>query len=136
MYLAKVESYREDGKVKQRVIEYVGKEENGPAIQKVDINKLDVTNVKHYADVTVLHQICKQLNLNYLLGKQHKYIIALLIVHLICKGSIFRISDWIKHSTIKEDLGLDEISTEDLYNALDYLEKCDFDKIEQALFVQ
>ena len=28
-YLAKVESYREDGKVKQRVLEYVGKEENG-----------------------------------------------------------------------------------------------------------
>ena len=32
VYLAKVESYREDGKVKQRVLEYVGKEENGIAI--------------------------------------------------------------------------------------------------------
>ena len=28
IYLAKVESHREDGKVKQRVIEYIGKEEN------------------------------------------------------------------------------------------------------------
>lgn len=37
-YLAKVESYREDGKVKQRVCEYIGKEENGMPVQKIDIN--------------------------------------------------------------------------------------------------
>jgi transposase len=135
-YLAKVESYREDGKVKQRVIEYVGKEENGVAIQKVDVNKLEVTNVKHYADVSVIYQLCKQLNLNYLLGKHHKSILALLIAHLVCKGSILRISEWINQSTIKETVGLDEISIEMLYNSLDYLEDCDFDKIEQALFEQ
>jgi transposase len=135
-YLAKVESYREDGKVKQRVIEYVGKEENGVATQKVDVNKLEVTNVKHYADVSVIYQLCKQLNLNYLLGKHHKSILALLIAHLVCKGSILRISEWINQSTIKETVGLDEISIEMLYNSLDYLEDCDFDKIEQALFEQ
>ena len=36
-YLAKVESYRIDDKVKQRVIEYIGKEENGVPVQKMDI---------------------------------------------------------------------------------------------------
>ena len=66
IYLAKVESYREDGKVKQRLLEYVGKEENGIAIQKVDINKISVANVKHYADVSVLHQLCLSLHLHYL----------------------------------------------------------------------
>lgn len=54
VYLAKVESYREDGKVKQRVLEYIGKEENGVPVQKVDINKLDATNVQHYADISIL----------------------------------------------------------------------------------
>jgi len=44
IYLAKVESYRQDGKVKQRVLEYVGKEEDGVPIQKVDINKIEVEN--------------------------------------------------------------------------------------------
>lgn len=136
IYLAKVESYREDGKVKQRVLEYVGKEENGVAIQKVDINKVGITNVKHYADISVLHQLCNQLNLNYLLGKHHKPIIALLIAHLICKGSILKISEWIEHSTILETLGLDKINTESLYHALDYLEECNFDKVEQALYEQ
>ncbi len=134
IYLAKVESYREDGKVKQRVIEYIGKEENGVAVQKVDINRLQVNNVKHYADVSVLCQICKQLNLQYLLGKHNKPIIALVIAHLICKASIFRMSKWIQNSTIKEELGLDELSTEMLYSALDYLEECDFNKIEHSIF--
>ena len=134
IYLAKVESYREDGKVKQRVLEYVGKEENGIAIQKMDINKVNVQNVKHYADVSVLHQLALSLNLNYLLGKHSKSILALLIAHLICKGSILRVSKWIEHSTIKEVLGLNELTTEMLYNALDYLDECNFDKIEQSIF--
>lgn len=134
IYLAKVESYREDGKVKQRVLEYVGKEENGVAIHKVDINNINIENVKHYADVSVLYQLCLSLNLNYLLGKHSKAIIALLIAHLICKGSILRVSKWIEQSTIKEVLGISELTIEMLYNALDYLEECDFDKIEEAIF--
>lgn len=134
VYLAKVESYREDGKVKQRVLEYVGKEENGVATQKVDINKIEVQNVKHYADIAVLHQLALELKLNYLLGKNHKPIIALLIAHLICKGSITRIAAWIENSTIKEVLGIEELGTETLYNALDYLEACDFDIIENTIF--
>jgi transposase len=134
IYLAKVESYREDGKVKQRVLEYVGKEENGIPIQKVDINKVDVENVQHYADISVLHQLAIELKLNYLLGKHHKSIIGLLIAHLICKGSVLRVSKLIEHSTIKEVLGLNELTTEMLYHALDYLDECDFDKVEQSIF--
>lgn len=133
-YLVKVESYRHDGKVKQRVIEYIGKEENGIAVQKVDINKIVVENVKRYADVKVLFQLALELKLNYLLGKHHKPIIALLIAHLICKGSILKISKWIDNSTIKEVLGLNELTTEMLYNALDHLDVCNFDVIEQSIF--
>ncbi len=133
-YLVKVESYREQGKVKQRVLEYVGKEENGVAIQKVDIGKINIENVKHYADISVLNQLCISLNLNFLLGKHHKSITALLIAHLICKGSILRVSKWIEQSTIREVLGINELTIEMLYNALDYLEECDFDKIEAGIF--
>jgi transposase len=134
VYLAKVESYREAGKVKQRVLEYVGKQENGVAIQKVDISKLDIIDVKHYADVAILYQLAIELNLNYLLGKHHKPIIALLIAHLICKGSIMRVSKWIEQSTIKEVLGINDLTIEQLYNGLDYLDECDFDIIEHSLF--
>ena len=73
-------------------------------------------------------------NLNFLLGKHHKTIIALLIAHIICKGSILKINKWINQSTIKEVLGLENLSIEMLYNAFDYLNDCKFDKIEQSLF--
>lgn len=133
VYLAKVESYREDGKVKQRVLEYVGKEENGTPVQKVDINKLDATNVKQYADISILYQLTKELNLNYLLGKHHKPIIALLIAHLLCKSSVLKMGKWIEQSAVKEIIGLDELTTEKLYRSLDYLEECDFELIEQSI---
>ncbi len=48
VYLAKVESYRENGKVRQRVWEYVGKEEKGQPVVKVDLEKSDVASVKRH----------------------------------------------------------------------------------------
>ena len=39
IYLARVESYREGGTVKQRFLEYIGKEVDGVAQHKVDIIK-------------------------------------------------------------------------------------------------
>ena len=74
------------------------------------------------------------MKLNYLLGKHHKPIIALLIAHLICKGSILRVGRWIENSTIKEVVGLNELSTAMLYNCLDDLEECSFEAIEQGIF--
>ena len=35
VYLVKVESYRKEGKVKQRVIEYLGKEIDGKPVKKI-----------------------------------------------------------------------------------------------------
>ena len=119
IYLAKVESYREDGKVKQRVLEYVGKKEDGLAVVKTDLNQLNVSQVKRYADISVLIQLAQELKLNYLLGKHHKSIIALVIAHLLCKGSIVSISTWAEHTTLYEELGLEPLSTKKLYEAIE-----------------
>ena len=134
VYLAKVESYREDGKVKQRVLEYIGTEVQGKVVQKIDVEKINVENVKRYADVSIIHQLALKLNLDKLLGKHHKSILALLIAHLLFKGSVSRISKWIEQTTIKEVLDIDELTMEMLYNAFDYLEKIDFEIIEQSVF--
>ena len=134
IYLAKVESYREDGKIRQRVLEYIGKEENGIPVQKMDINKINVQNVKNYAEVSVLHQLALEMKLDRLLGEHNRPIIALAIAHLLCKASILKISKWIGRSVINEAVGTDSLSTETLYHALDYLEECDFRKVEQGIF--
>jgi len=51
------------------VLKYVGKEENGVAVQKIGINKIEVQNVKQYAGVSLLHQFALELKLYYLVGK-------------------------------------------------------------------
>ncbi len=48
---------------------YVGKEENGVAVQKIGINKIEVQNVKQYTDVSLLHQLALEPKLYYLVGK-------------------------------------------------------------------
>jgi hypothetical protein len=133
VYLAKVASYREDGKVKQRVLEYIGKEENGKAVEKTDINEVAIENVKRYADIKALLHLTHELNLSYLLGKHHKPIIAMVIAHLLCKGSVVKITEWITHTMLYEELDMEYLTTGKLYEAFDYLNELSFSKVEAAI---
>lgn len=133
IYLAKVESYRQDGKVKQRVLEYIGKKENGVAVVKTDINQLEVTNVKRYADVRVLVQLARELKLDTLLGKHHNAIIVMVVAHLLCRKSVSGISDWASHTSIYEELGSEPLSIHQFYEAFDHLNELDFAGVEAAI---
>jgi transposase len=133
VYLAKVESFREEGKVKQRVVEYIGKKEGGGAVIKTDLNKVQVSTVKRFADIKALIHLAYELKLNYLLGKHHKFILAMVIAHLLCKGSVLKISSWVQHTLLLEQLGLETLSTKGLYEALDHLNDLPFARVEAAL---
>lgn len=50
-YLALVESYRKNGKVKQKVKKYLGKEINGKPVRRVKTSNVGVDSVKRYSDV-------------------------------------------------------------------------------------
>lgn len=45
-YLAEVESYRENGKIKQRLIKYLGKDVNGVPVKKINSSNIIARNVK------------------------------------------------------------------------------------------
>jgi transposase len=132
-YLAKVESYRQDGKVKQRVLEYIGKEENGKPVIKVDINKVNVSSVKRYLDIEMLNKLSIELGFPELLGHCHKPILAMIFAHLLQKNSIRQLPEWIEHTTICDSLQCTAFSTKDLYESLTSLESIDFSKIENHL---
>jgi transposase len=131
IYLAKVESVRENGKVKQKVLEYIGKKES--EVEKVDINEVAVSSVKRFADIKVLIQLARELKLDHLLGKHHNSILAIVIAHLLCKGSILKISSWVEHTLLFEQLGTEALSTNSLYEALDHLNDLPFERVESAL---
>src|SRR3989339_2245613 len=62
-YFVEVEGYRENGKVKQRVIKYLGKEIGGKPVKKVFANKIEVKSVKQSLDVLAIDKIAEELKL-------------------------------------------------------------------------
>jgi hypothetical protein len=75
VYLAEVESYRKDGKVKQRVLRYIGKEVDGEIIRKVGTDSIEIESVKKYLDYKVLHNIATNIGLLEMLGGKGRYIL-------------------------------------------------------------
>ena len=136
IYLAKVESYREDGKVKQRVLEYVGKEEKGRPVVKVDLEKVTVASVKRHLDISILHQLSVELGLPKMLGKNPNPLLAMIYGQLLHRSSIVKLSDWFTHTSLCELLNCTPFSTKDLYEALEQIQKIDFEFIEKLLIMQ
>lgn len=85
IYLAKVESIRENGKVKQKVIEYIGKEVNGKAVKKVSSDKIEIESVKSYMDIKVVHKVSEELGIIKDLGEHSSQILTLVYSHLLTK---------------------------------------------------
>jgi transposase len=132
-YLAEVESYREDGKVKQRVLRYLGKEEDGMAVKRVVSSSIEVRSVKQYLDYKVLHQIATKLRLPELLGDSMKQILLLVYTQLITRKPIYKLPEYIEHTALQEILGFEKLIDKQLYLALDALEELDFTQIENRI---
>jgi hypothetical protein len=85
-YLAKVESYRDkEGKIKQRVIQYLGKEIDGKAVKRVLTNKIKVESVKRSIDILAVDKISEELGLKNI---KNKYALSLIYSQLLEKRSI------------------------------------------------
>ena len=111
VYLVKVESYRENGKIKQRVLEYLGKEIDGKAAKKVFANEIEVKSVKQSLDVLAIDKIAEELKLKNLENPQ---ILSLVYSQLLEDKSINKLESWIKYTEIPHLLGFDKISVKEL----------------------
>ena len=134
VYLAEVENYREDGKVKQRVIRYLGKEENGEVVRKISSDKIEIESVKKYLDYKILDEIAKRLSLDKLLGDKSKYILLLVYTQLISRKPIYKLPAYVEQTALKEILGLEKIIDKQLYEAIDQLDEIEFSDIEKKIF--
>ncbi len=134
VYLAEVESYRENGKVKQKVLRYIGKEVNGEVVRKVATSGIEVETVKQYLDYKTLHDLAGQLEMTKLFGDASKYILLLVYTQIIARKSLYKLPEHIENTVLKELLSIDKLVDKHLYEALDKLEEMDFSVIEQRLF--
>lgn len=129
-YLAEVEGYREDGKVKQRVIRYLGKEIDGKAAKRVLTKDIVVKGVKRSLDVLCIDSIAKELGITSI---KNKYFLALVYSQLLEKRSIHKLEDWIRFTEIPEVLELKEVSTRELYESLTDINDEEFERIDSNM---
>lgn len=134
VYLAEVENYREHGKVKQRVIRYIGKEVEGKVVRNISTDDIEITSCKRYLDYYVLDCISERLGLKKALSDKAKYILLLVYTQLIDRKALYKLPAYVEQTYLKELLGIDRLIDKNLYNALDDLEEMDFSGIERLIY--
>jgi len=131
-YLVKVESYRKDGKIKQRVIQYLGKEIDGKPVKRVFANKIEVTGVKQSLDVLAIDKVVEDLGIKSL---KNSHILALIYSQLLENKSINKLENWMRFTEIPSILGIENISVKKLYESLSDINEEDFEKLDQNMNV-
>lgn len=132
VYLAEVEGYRdESGKVRQRVIRYLGKEINGKPEKRVLKSEIELKNVKHSLDVLAVDTIAKELQLTNL---ANKYSLALVYSQVLEKHSINQLEEWMQFTEIPEVLGIGQVSTKELYESLGDITEQELAAINEKLY--
>ena len=130
-YLVEVEGYRENGKVKQRVIKYLGKEIGGKPVKKVFANKIEVKSVKQSLDVLAIDRIANELKLKSL---ENPYVLSLIYSQLLEDKSINKLERRMRYTEIPDILGFDNVSVKKLYESLAEINDEDFERINNRLF--
>ena len=129
-YLAEVKSYRENGKIKQKVIRYLGKEVNGRPAKKITSADIKIKNVKRSLDVLAIDKLAEQLTIK---SMKNKYLLSLIYSQLLEKRSINKIEEWIEYTEIPEVLEIDKLSTKNLYESLTEISEGEFTNIDKNM---
>ena len=130
IYLAEVKSVRENGKVKQKFIRYVGTEIDGSPAKRVFTKDIKVKNVKRSLDVLSIDIIAKELGITSI---KNKYFLALIYSQLLEKRSLSKLEDWMRFTEIPDVLSIKDVSTKELYESLADFEDEEFEKINSSM---
>ena len=131
VYLAEVKSYRENGKIKQKFIRYLGREVNGKAVKRVLTSDIQAISVKQSLDVLAIDKIAEELKLKEI---SYKPALSLAYSQLLEKMSITKIEDWMKYTEIPDVLGIKIPNVKELYESLADINEEDFEKINEKMF--
>jgi len=133
-YLIKVESYREDGKVKHRYLEYVGKEANGKKILSSSISNIEIESVKLYGPLAVLDSLAKEINLPCILGEYCDEILSMVYAHCVEPKSINQMGNWFKKTDLNFILNLENVTEARLLEALDFINRKNPENLQKEIF--
>lgn len=111
-YLAEVQSVWENGKTRQKVIRYIGKEVGGKPVRRISSSSVNVTAVKRHLDIEIINKMVEELKLTGLSPE----ILMLVYSQLLDRPSINRMEEWLSNTDMLEILGVEGTSTSRLYD--------------------
>ena len=129
-YLAEVKSIRENGKVRQKFIRYIGTEIEGKPEKRIFRSEIHVSGIKRSLDVLCIDSIARELGITSI---KNKHFLALIYSQLLEKKSISKLEDWLRFTEIPSVLGIDSISTKELYESLTDIDDKEFEMIESNM---
>lgn len=134
-YLAEVKSVRENDKVRQKFIRYVGREVDGEKILSGSINNTSVTDVKIYGPLLVLNAIAKELNLHELLGNYSSEILSMVYAHCTDPKSLNKMEDWFSRTELNHILNLEKLTERRLVDSFENINSDErIEYFEQKIF--
>ena len=131
VYLIEVRNIREDGKIKQKFVRYLGREVNGKAVKRVLTSDIQAVSVKQSLDVLAIDKIANELKLKEI---PHKPALSLAYSQLLEKRSINKLEDWMRYTEIPEIIGIKLPCVKELYESLADINEDDFEKINEKMF--
>lgn len=137
-YYYEYESYREDGKVKHRMVRYLGKTKDLARPRKSEIH-----SIRSWGNVQALFSISSELQFNNVLNRYiqkgggveaSKIMFILAANRLLDPCSKRKLKKWYSRTALDDIIGVetDKLSCQNLCSFLDYLKPDKIDKIENA----
>ncbi|MCK5539243.1 MAG: transposase [Bacteroidales bacterium] len=135
VYLAEVKSYRIDGKVKQKLIKYIGVDhEASKENLKFAPQDIIIKDVKVYGPMIVLEHISRELGFYELLGDIAKPILSLVFAHCLNYKSTKEVENWFKKTDLSHIMNVENINSKELYSAVEELSKMNTDWLQKSIF--
>jgi hypothetical protein len=126
VYLAEVENNRDGGKVRQKLIRYLGLDsaclENDIPFK---INDLNMGPIKVFGAVIALESIARELGLFELLGDVAEPILTLVFAHCLGYRSVENAKEWYDTTDLPNIFGHQKMPINTLHNGIEVLSKKD-----------
>jgi hypothetical protein len=134
IYLAEVQTHRVKGKVVQRCIRYVGKQVDGRTVLSSSVSDVEVTEVKLYGPLLVLHQLATEIDLGAHLGPYAGEILSMVYAHCLNYKSLNHMEGWFARTDLNVLLGLEQLTEDRLLSGMDFLEQAEPEQLQKAIF--
>jgi len=135
VYLAEVESKRIDGKVRQKVLRYLGVDPHqNKSVFPSRKEDLALESSRVFGSVIALDFIANELGLYALLGEHAKIILTLVFCHCHDYRSLADVERWFHKTDLRQILGVEKISEKQLRDALSALANIDQLSLQKSIF--